>query len=73
VKNGDKIAKEFKNGFSQSRDVFASPRDTTQSLDASDPAQFGSSLTNIGTAIDNGANGIKSTFTSVDCKYIQRC
>jgi hypothetical protein len=69
VKNGDKVAKEFKKGFNQIRGVFATARDNTQSLDISDPTQFASSLTNIGSAIDNGASTIKSTFDSVDRKY----
>jgi hypothetical protein len=69
VKNGNKISKEFKKGFNQIRDVFVAARDSTQSLDISDPTQFGSSLTNIGSDIDNGANTIKSTFDSVDRKY----
>jgi hypothetical protein len=69
VKSGDKIAKEFKKGFNQIRGVFATARDNTQSLDTSDRAQFSSSLTNIGTAIDNGTNVTKSTFSSIDRKY----
>jgi hypothetical protein len=69
VKNGSKIVKEFKKGFSQIRGVFATARDNTQSLDTSDPTQFASALTNIGTAIQNGSDAIKSTFTAIDTKY----
>lgn len=69
VKNGRKVARDFKAGFSQIRDVFVGARDTTQGLDTSDPTQFANSLTSVGTAIDNGANGIKSTFDAIDTKY----
>jgi hypothetical protein len=69
VKNGDKIARDIKKGFNQIRGVFVTARDNTRSLDTSDPAQFGSSLTNIGTALDDAAKGNRSTFNSIDTKY----
>lgn len=69
LKSGSKIARDFRNGFNQIRDVFGTARDNTQSLDATDPTQFGTALQNIGTAIDDGANGIKSTFNAIDTKY----
>jgi hypothetical protein len=72
VKNGSKIAKAFKNGFSQIRDTFATAQNTTQGLDTSDPTQFASALTDVGTAIENGSNGVKSTFNSIDTKYHPR-
>jgi hypothetical protein len=72
VKNGSKIANAFKNGFSQIRDTFATAANTTRNLDTSDPTQFANALTNVGTAIDNGSNAIKSTFSSIDTKYRPR-
>jgi hypothetical protein len=69
VNSGSKIVKEFENGFTQIRGVFVTARDNTQSLDTSDPTQFAGALTNVGTAIQNGSDAIRSTFSAIDTKY----
>lgn len=67
--NGDKIARVFKTGFTDARDVFAKARDAAGDLNTSDPTLFQASAADLTAALGRGSDAIGKTFDTAKHKY----
>jgi hypothetical protein len=69
VEDGGAIARTFKRGFKDAREIFADGRDAAEDLSTDDPGEFATEAAEIGTAIDEGSSEVSDVFDEADDKY----